>query len=388
MILLDLTHTSHTRARTGVQRVCRSLHAALDVENRVTAIAHDPFRRAWRPLTRGETAGLASTAPSPKRGARWPLATRIRGRIARLTGLPAPALPSADALVVPEIFSPQTAAAFPALFSQIAGPRVAIFHDAIPLRFPEFTPPRTVARFPAYLRELLLFDGIAAVSEDSRQSLLDYWRWLGAAPHPPVIALPLGLEKCHVIRDTSPTEPLPVVLCVGTIEGRKNHRALLDACETLWHRGHRFELHLVGLAQHQTGGAALEKLRALQSAAHPLRYDGPVCEDALHAAYARASFTVYPSFCEGFGLPVLESLAHGKPCICSARGALGESSRGGGCLALDRTDTPALATAIEKLLGDSSTRDRLTAEARARVFRTWSDYARELTAWIHTLRVR
>jgi glycosyltransferase involved in cell wall biosynthesis len=242
-----------------------------------------------------------------------------------------------------------------------------------------------VTRFPYYLRELLAFDGIAANSEDSRHTLLDYWRWAGVRSHPPVTAIPLGLEKCHVLRDTPSGNQPPVVLSVGSIEGRKNHLALLEACDALWTRGLKFELHLVGLAQQQTGRAALEKVRALQAAGRPLRYDGPVDEDALNAAYARCAFTVYPSLYEGFGLPVLESLSHGKPCICSAKGALGESARGGGCMTLDQVDGPALAAALEKVITTPSIRDVLASEARGRTFRTWSDYAHELTAWMQTL---
>ncbi len=387
MILLDLSHTSHTQARTGVQRVCRSLHAALAASTEVTAVTHDPYRNAWRPLSTGETTSLSSTAPSPKRSARWPLSSRVAGRSARVLGLRPPALPEASAFIVPEIFSAKTATAFPALFPGIRGPRVALFHDAIALKFPELTPQKTVARFPAYLRELLAFDGIAANSEDSRQTLLDYWRWLGIPAHPPVAAIPLGIELpgTPVAHPTPSAAPAPVILSVGSIEGRKNHLALLDAAESLWSRGLRFELHLIGLAQPQTGRAALEKIAALQSAGRRLRYDGPVDDAALSAAYTRCDFTVYPSLYEGFGLPVLESLSHGKPCICSAHSALGESARDGGCLLLDRVDAATLAPTIEKLLTDSSTLASLIAQARARTFRTWPDYTRDLLAWIKSL---
>ena len=385
MILLDLSHTSHTRARTGVQRVCRSLHAALLETSAVTAITHDPYRDAWRPLAPWEKDTLASTAPASKRGARWPLAARIGGRIARSLRRPPAPLPADASLVMPEIFSPRTASTLPALFASVRGPRVAIFHDAIALKFPELSPPKTVARFPAYLRELLRFNGIAAVSEDSRRSLLDYWRWLGLTAHPPVVALPLGLEKCHLLRDTSSENATPVVLSVGTLEARKNHLALLDACESLWRRGFVFELHLVGLAHLHTGRAALEKLRGLQAAGRALRYDGAVADAALDDAYARASFTIYPSLYEGFGLPVLESLAHGKPCICSTRGALAESALGGGCLTLPDPDAVSLAAALEKMLTSAGLRAQLIAEARARSFRSWADYARELTTWMATL---
>jgi len=381
-LLLDLSHTCHSRARTGVQRVARSLHTVLG--DRAVPITHDPHRQAWRKLEPWEHAMLGSRETSAKRGARWPLAARLRGRVARLAGRAAPALPTDAGLLVPEIFSAEVARALPALFATACGPRVAIFHDAIALQFPELTPPKTVARFPPYLVELLRFDGIAAVSEDSRDALLDYWHWLGVPNTPPVRAIPLGMDTHAPVPNSeiSPRPAPPIVLCVASIEGRKNHPALLAACEILWMRGEKFSLHLIGLAQAQTGATALAKIRALQAAGHPLRYDGPVSDAAVEAAYAACTFTVYPSVIEGFGLPVIESLSQGKPCICSARGALGESARGGGCIALATVDAAAIADAIARLLHSPDALSALGAQARARRFKTWSDYAREVTEWI------
>jgi glycosyltransferase involved in cell wall biosynthesis len=273
------------------------------------------------------------------------------------------------------------------LFVAVQGPRVAVFHDAIALKFPEITPPKTVARFPAYLHELLAFDGVAANSEDSRATLVDYWRWLGIANPPPVQAISLGVDSTHFhpANEPSPGSSLPVVLCVGSIEGRKNHLALLDACEQLWARGRRFELRLVGLAQVQTGAAALARMRSLHASGRPLRYDGPLGDAGVAAAYAGCAFTVYPSIIEGFGLPVIESLARGKPCICSARGALGESARGGGCVPLASVDATGLAHAMERLLTTPDELAALATAARARHFKTWADYAAELSAWSRSL---
>ena len=390
-LLLDLTHTSHSRARTGVQRVTRSLHRALGAQ--ALAITHDPHARTWRALEPWERASLAVDTPARKRGAAWPLSAKLRGAARRWFAAPLPlsrelAELQASGLVVPEVFSPTTAAALPTLFAGVLGPRVAIFHDAIALKFPELTPPGTVARFPPYLRELLAFDGIAAVSEDSRDSLRDYWRWLGIANPPPVQAIPLGVDfaasRASQDRSLAPSAT-PAVLCVGSIEGRKNHLALLEACERLWADGARFELRLIGLAQPQTGRAALEKLRALQTAGRPLRYEGPVSEEELARAYAGCFFTVYPSMLEGFGLPVIESLAHGKPCVCSARGALGESARDGGCLTLDRVDAPSLAAGIARLLQSPAEVDSLGGAARRRKFRSWADFAAGLTDWMATV---
>ena len=254
-LLLDLTHTCHTRARTGIQRVARSLHQALG--ERARAITHDPHLGAWREIEPWESANLTATVPSRQRGARWPLSAQVRGLLRRRFGRGALPLSANAGVIVPEVFSPAVAQALPSLFAQTQGPKVAVFHDAIALRFPELTPTKTVARFPAYMMELLSFDGIAAVSEDSRTALVDYWHWLGADSCPPVTTIPLGVDP-HPPATPAPPVPagLPQVLCVGSIEGRKNHIALLDACETIWAAGGQFSLHLIGLAQPATGAAA------------------------------------------------------------------------------------------------------------------------------------
>lgn len=385
-ILLDLTHTSHTRARTGIQRVARSLQAALG--RGAIPITHDPHRGVWRPLQPWESNNLDDqSGGSRKRGASWPLAKQLLGRAARWTGRATPELPPNSGLLVPEVFAASVGEALPGLFAQVSGPRVAVFHDAIALQFPELSPLKTVARFPSYLRELLSFDGIAANSETSRDALRDYWQWLGATDAPPVEAIPLGVQlPVRAATTVAASEGrAPTVLCVGTIEGRKNHLALLEACERLWGRGLRFELRLVGLANRETGAAAVARVRELQAAGRPLIYAGALAEGDLAAAYAECAFTVYPSIVEGFGLPVIESLAHGKPCICSARGALGESARGGGCMALESVDSGSLAQAIAALLGSAESLAKLSGEASSRKFRQWPDYAADLSAWLAAL---
>ena len=265
------------------------------------------------------------------------------------------------------------------------GPRAAVFYDAVALKLPEMTPAGTVARYPAYLCELLAFDGIAAISADARGALLDYWAWLGVPDHPPVAAIPLGVEPPRGPTPASDPGGPPVVLSVGTLEGRKNHLALLEACDRLWAEGERFELRLVGAVRPETAGAAWARLEALRTAGRPVRHDGVVDDDILEEAYASCAFTVYPSLMEGFGLPVAESLARGKPCVCSGLGAVGETARGGGCLTVDPVDIPGLASAIGRLLRNGAERERLAAEARSRPIRTSADYARDLTAWMRTL---
>src|SRR4051812_41452126 len=224
-VLLDLSHTSHTRARTGIQRVARSLLAALGEQ--ASPVTYDPHLRGWGRLEGWEQENLLAKSAEKKRGAQWPLKAKIAARAQRWLGngsvTPEPAhFPRHNGLLVPEVFSAEVAESLPSLFAATTGPRVAIFHDAIALKFPELTPAKTVARFPAYLQELLGFDGIAANSEDSRASLVEYWRWVGVTNPPPVAAIPLGVDaRRAAVAHPAPSTALPVVLCVGSIEGRK-----------------------------------------------------------------------------------------------------------------------------------------------------------------------
>lgn len=368
--------------------MCRSLLAALAAKQSVAAICHDPYLGAWRPLNDRESRCLLpGQAATGSRGAQWPLHQKITGHARRLFGTKPP-LPAGTALVCPELFPPAVGARLPELLAAVSGPRIAVFHDAIGLKFPELTPPGTVRRLPAYLRELLLFDGIAANSEDSASSLRDYWAWLGITDTPDVRAIPLGLDPVPSGSQSAALNAQPRVLCVGTIEGRKNHLALLEACEKLWQEGAKFELQLLGLPRADTAGPALHRIAALKSSGQPLIFDGPRDDTGLHAAYRQCTFTVYPSLIEGFGLPVLESLQHGKPCVCSGAGALGESARGGGCIALPSVDAGSLAGAIRRLLQSPDELATLAAQARSRRYKLWPDYARELTDWMAGLRRR
>lgn len=69
-ILLDLSHTSHTRARTGIQRVARSLWRELGPA--AAPVTFDPHERTWRPLDPWELKNLSTDSFSQKRGASWP----------------------------------------------------------------------------------------------------------------------------------------------------------------------------------------------------------------------------------------------------------------------------------------------------------------------------
>jgi glycosyltransferase involved in cell wall biosynthesis len=153
---------------------------------------------------------------------------------------------------------------------------------------------------------------------------------------------------------------------------------LMRAAEKLWQQGLSFELHLIGRNAGPPLNKIVRQIWNLQLRRRPLRWLRHVDDETLLREYRDCRFTVYPSLMEGYGLPIVESLLHGKPCICGDNGALGEVARGGGCLIVDQTSADALAAGIKELLTDQSACARLCAEARARRFRSWADYIARL----------
>ena len=180
----------------------------------------------------------------------------------------------------------------------------------------------------------------------------------------------------------APKEPRPLrLLCVSTLEPRKNHVALLAAYEhaIAARPDLQLELHLVGASY----AGYPELVESVSAAAHRLpglHWHGQIEYDELQAQYAACDFTVYPSVVEGFGLPVIESLWFGRPCICANFGVMAENAVGGGCLTTDVRDPQALADTIVTLAADADLRARLTKEATTRPLKTWSEYAREVLA--------
>jgi glycosyltransferase involved in cell wall biosynthesis len=132
-----------------------------------------------------------------------------------------------------------------------------------------------------------------------------------------------------------PTTSDPHILCVSTLGYNKNHLTFLKAAEQLWNEKLKFTIELVGQADPSWSPQIIKLIKCLQKKDRPIKWLQHIDQKTLETKYARCLFTVYPSLYEGFGLPILESLIRGKPCICGMNGALGEVSSGGGCLNVD-----------------------------------------------------
>ncbi len=164
------------------------------------------------------------------------------------------------------------------------------------------------------------------------------------------------------------------VLSVGTAEPRKNLSTVVGAFAALAGRDPEIELVLVGprgwkesLGDHLAG--------LPESVAARVRAPGRVPDQDLAALYEAASVFCYPSFDEGFGLPVLEAMAHGTPVVTSVASAMAEVG-GDAVLGVDPTSLDEVVGALESVLGSPQQADAMAVSGLARA----EDYSWERSA--------
>jgi len=157
-----------------------------------------------------------------------------------------------------------------------------------------------------------------------------------------------------------------MILFVGALQRRKNVIRLVEAFEQA---APDWRLVLAG----SFGFGSEEILARIQ--ASPRREDiqvlGYVPESVLHNLYQRASLFAFPSLDEGFGMPLLDAMAHGVPILTSNASALPEVS-GDSALLVDPTDVTSIAGGLRTLIEDQVLREQLSQKglARCREF-TW-----------------
>jgi glycosyltransferase involved in cell wall biosynthesis len=158
------------------------------------------------------------------------------------------------------------------------------------------------------------------------------------------------------------------VLHVGTLEPRKNHATLVAAFERMRRAGFPGKLVLVGQDGWKFAPIAA-RLAASPEAHHVLRVRDADDRD-LAALYGACTCSAFPSLAEGFGMPLLESLACGTACVVSDHPVLLELGQRD-CVAVPATDADALADAMLRLWRDPAHRAAVAAGGPARA----RDYA-------------
>jgi glycosyltransferase involved in cell wall biosynthesis len=264
---------------------------------------------------------------------------------------------------------------------------VCTFHDLFALTG-EYSTPEFRQRFAEQARRAAEnSDAIIAVSRFTAKQVEEL---LGVPPtrihviphgvRMPAASGPSGAPH-EISRETITREKLSrkkIVLFVGAIQRRKNVARLVRAFEKM---PAAWRLTLAGATD---GYEAAQELRAIEES--PRRSDidvlGYVDAPMLASLYARASIFAFPSLDEGFGIPVLESMAHGIPVITSQCSALPEAA-GDAAILVDPLNVDELAAELNRLAADEDLRTGLIRRGldRARLFswdaaveKTWAVY--------------
>jgi len=200
---------------------------------------------------------------------------------------------------------------------------IAVIYDLIPITHPQFCEQALCKVFNTWFEQgKTKVDGYIAISKTVMQSLQDYlisknadiddnkfgYFYLGAD-----IAKVEEHARAELKNTISKEDSY---LIVSTIEPRKNHQYLLDTFNELWERGEHVKLHIVG----RIGWKVEQLLKDIKG--HPqfnkqLFIWNDLDDAELVYCYINSKALVFPSYVEGFGLPIIEAQHHKLPVLAS-----------------------------------------------------------------------
>ena len=238
----------------------------------------------------------------------------------------------------------------------------AYIYDLIPITHHQYCMQELTEAFTvAFAETARLLDFALTISAFVASDVTEYLQANDIAPIP-TVPVPLAHElrfEMEMARRTTPAttrqntrtylEDFPFVLCVCTIEARKNHAYVL----AIWQRmiDEKVpvpDLVFVGRPGWRVGDL-MDEIKGTRFLDGRLHILNGLSDDELSDLYDRCLFTVFPSHVEGWGLPVGESLAHGKVCVASSTSSIPEVG-GSHVTYVDPTDVDAGYAVISNLV--------------------------------------
>ncbi len=236
---------------------------------------------------------------------------------------------------------------------------IVTIHDLIFLRYPHFYKPidRKIYAYK-FKKAATIADKVIAVSECTKKDIIDYF----GIPQEKIEVIYQGCDKSFQTEIPSEkreevrqhyTLPSNYLLYVGSIEDRKNLMLIVKAMTKS-----RCQLPLVVVGKFTS--YTREVIQYINK--HNLNERIIMLHDAsfkdFPAIYQMASIFIYPSFFEGFGIPILEAL-YSKVPVIAAKGSCLEEAGGEGSLYVNPKDPDELAQTIDRVLNDESLRETM-----------------------------
>jgi glycosyltransferase involved in cell wall biosynthesis len=171
--------------------------------------------------------------------------------------------------------------------------------------------------------------------------------------------------------------PSPFVLMVGDLQPRKNQEGLITAFEALIRENPALPHHLVFTGKDSWYAARVREKAAGSAISSRIHFTGYVSDEDLLHLYGACDLFVFPSFYEGFGLPILEAMACGRAVACSGTSAMLEVADGS-AITFEPSSTAEITRALRDLLLDSELRSRMERLGLQRASKfQWREAARQ-----------
>lgn len=248
-----------------------------------------------------------------------------------------------------------------------------IVYDLLPITLPEFFLPEARKSYQNWFQTVAQFDGLICISRSVADECFDWlhyfgqkrerllsidWFHLGGDTEDSIKSVGLPHDSNIVLRQLQGTQSF---LMVGTIEPRKGHQHILAAFEKLWDRGDIVNLVIVGKLGWMMDEFA-EKLRNHPKFNTRLFWLESVTDEYLELIYSACHCLIAASEGEGFGLPLVEAAHNGMPVLARDIPVFREVGGTAAAYFVDTNDPMVIADAIKSVsLNLSKTRDRQKA---------------------------
>jgi glycosyltransferase involved in cell wall biosynthesis len=371
MAIIAIDYTPAFDQGGGIGRLVRDLITALALEDSVTS---------YRLFVAG--ASRAHLPPLPGPNFTWhpiPLSAEWMARLWQRARLPIPV----NWLTGPVDLYHATDFVLPPVGRGIK--TILTVHDLSFVRVPETAAPN----LRAYLNVVVprSVENANHIIADSQATKDDLCALYGTSPDKITVLLSGVDPRFAPVTDESMLRTVrarygigdqPYIFCIGTVQPRKNYSRVIQSLAQLRAEGIDAQLVIAG------GKGWLEDemyrtLQATQMQEH-VHLIGFARDEDLPALYCGAALTAFPSLYEGFGLPILESMACGTPVVTANVSSLPEVA-GEAALLIDPYDVPALTDAFRRLMTDDAFCSDLIQRGYEQVKQfSWAKAARQLRA--------